>query len=104
MSEVPGSTHSEFTPVKISSKTELPTKDDVEGAAERLEEACSDGEHGIEAGIQVYHADVRALLTDWRQRGEEIERLQKEVKMLRYDNGILWDEVMDISKKIRFHP
>lgn len=76
MGEIPGSTHSEFTPVKVSHRSDMRPNDDVEGAIERLlkfEEYMGRNE------------DLHALLTDWRQRGEIEDRLCEEIVALRDD-------------------
>lgn len=80
MGEVLGSTHSEFTPVQISHKSDMKRpepRQDVEGAVERLESVMR---YNSSYGPVLVHADhdLRALLTDWRQRGEEIERMREE--------------------------
>ena len=71
-----------------------PHQDDVEGAVERLDALCErahdwPGDEAIAAHISVGEVKaMRALLTDWRQRGEEIERLQEQIAALQGPNTV----------------
>lgn len=103
MGEVLGSTHSEFTPVQISHKSDMKRpepRQDVEGAVERLESVMR---YNSSYGPVLVHADhdLRALLTDWRQRGEEIERLRGALENAR-DSLNYWQEAegMDLRNEI----